>query len=77
MNLFLSLFLLIRKCFSFLEPVICRWVKGAREGQGTVSTLNLEEVNLRFVIVNNMVTSATVYIMFCSAFSFPIVVTVP
>ena len=44
-------------------------MKGAREGQGTVSTLNLEEVNLRFVIVNNMVTSATVYIMFCSVAS--------
>ena len=31
----------------FLEPVICRWVKGAREGKGTVSTLNLEEVNFQ------------------------------
>ena len=37
----------MKKCFSFLEPVICRWVKGAREGQGTVSTLNLEEVNFQ------------------------------
>ena len=46
-NLFSRLFLLMRKYYSFLEPVICRWVKGAREGQGTVSTLNLEEVNFQ------------------------------
>ena len=70
-----ELILADEKMFFFFRTCYLQMGEG---GKGRPrNRLNIKSLRGELVIVSNMVTSATVYIMFCSAFSFPIVVTVP